>query len=267
MPIKTSYQNEAFILSVPTPNHGKSYTVIPHSSIISTIKSELASADFSILQNDYKSNINGQIAYGAHIIKPSSHVEDHDLEMTIVWSNSYDKTQRFKCSIGACVKVSGSMIIDLDMEVYARKHTGTADVEAFSTIKNQIQNASSCFDRIVKVKEELKTIILTRREQAEILGRIWAEYEILTLTQLGIIKRELQTPSFDYECDPNSAWVLYNHIIHALKESHPNRWLDDHAAIHKLFMDQLFKPSANITSPEPIIDTPESTILNTVVFL
>ena len=124
------------------------------------------------------------------------------------------------------------------MSSYVRKHTGSALYEATTHINEQISKAKEYFDVLVQDKETLKDVLLTPAQKGTILGRLFAEQEILTLTQVGIVKREMDKPSFNYGCDPNSAWAMYNHVTVALKESHPLTYLQDHERLHQFFIDQ-----------------------------
>jgi hypothetical protein len=42
------------------------------------------------------------------------------------------------------------------------------------------------------------------------------EENIITSQQLGIIKGQIENPSYDYK-SPDSAWELYSHATHAIK--------------------------------------------------
>ena len=91
----------------------------------------------------------------------------------------------------------------------------------------------------------LKQVVLTRGDQASIVGKLFFDKEVLTLTQVGIIKREMDKPTHNYGCDPDSAWSLYNHITLALKESHPQHYIKDHQMVHGMFIDEFGKLQTN----------------------
>jgi hypothetical protein len=54
---------------------------------------------------------------------------------------------------------------------------------------------------------------------------------------VGIVKREMDKPTHNYNSDVNSAWTMYNHITLALKESHPSSFMKDHQRVHGYFVD------------------------------
>jgi hypothetical protein len=235
MPIKTALVSEAQVRNVLLPQHGKSYTVIPHGHAIDETKKALFSAGFVLNSEQYKTTLDGQIAQGVYHLKYGN---DPDMGLMFAWSNSYNKSMRFKCAVGGHVFVCMNGVVKGDMSSYVRKHTGSALYEATLHINEQISKAKQYFDTLVEDKELLKNVILKPSDKGTILGRLFAEQEILTLTQVGIVKRELDKPSHNYNCDADSAWAMYNHVTLALKESHPITYLQDHEVLHRFFIDE-----------------------------
>ena len=78
----------------------------------------------------------------------------------------------------------------------------------------------------------MKKITITERKQAELLGMLYAQYEILSSEQMSIVKQQMDKPSYDYNCEINSLWAFYNHVTHALKKAHPRDWMDDQRKLH-----------------------------------
>ena len=236
MPVKTSYMTEEMLRSISLPNHGGQYAVISHGSIIDETKQQLASAGFEIEKELYKTSLDGQIAQGVYHLKYGN---DADMGLMFAWSNSYNKQQRFKCAAGAQVFICMNGVVSGDMSNFNRKHMGkNAIQDVVTSIQEQISNAKTYFNSLVKDKYMLKNIILTPRDKGRILGELFANDEILTLTQVGIVKRELDKPTHTYNADANSAWSMYNHITFALKESHPGHYIGDHQKVHQYFVNQ-----------------------------
>ena len=262
MPVKTALVSEAHVRNVQLPQHGKSYTVIPHGHAIDETHKALFSAGFSLKTAQYKTTLDGQVAQGIYHL---TYGNDPDMGLMFAWSNSYNKSMKFKCAIGGHVFVCMNGVVRGDMSSFVRKHTGSALYEATLKIDDQIKNAKQYFDTLVQDKEILKNVMLTPREKGTILGLLFAEQEILTLTQVGIVKREMDKPSHHYNCDPNSAWAMYNHVTYALKESHPNTYLSDHEALHHFFINQygqLQTPSKLVDHMDEIEFTEEARVLS-----
>lgn len=245
MPVKTALVSEGHVRNVELPQHGKSYTVIPHGHAIDETKKTLLSAGFKLKSEQYKTTLDGQVAQGIYHLEYGN---DPDMGLMFAWSNSYNKSMRFKCAVGGHVFICMNGVVRGDMSSYVRKHTGSALYEATLNINEQISKAKEYFDILVQDKELLKNVMLTPSDKGTILGRLFAEQEILTLTQVGIVKRELDKPSHNYNCDADSAWAMYNHVTLALKESHPATYLQDHEVLHQFFINEYGQLQTPITS-------------------
>jgi hypothetical protein len=245
MPAKTSFVTEQHLRNAALPSHGKRYTVIPHGFIIDETRRELAAAGFSIDKEMYKTSLDGQIAQGIYHI---NYGNDADMGLMFAWSNSYNKMMRFKCAIGAQVFVCMNGVVSGDLANYKRKHTGSALIDVTNSIQFQISKAKEYYNNLVADKEMLKQVLLTKSQQGATVGRLLIEQEILTLTQVGMVQREIDKPTHNYSNNPNSAWDLYNHITLALKDSHPLNYLSDHQKVHTFFVNE-FGQLQNIYAP------------------
>jgi len=262
MPIKTEFVTSDLLRFAALPNHGKRYAVIPHGHIIDETRKELSAAGFTIKKELYKTTLDAQVAQGIYHL---DYGNDSDMGLMFAWSNSYNKMMRFKCAIGAQVFICMNGVVSGDIGNYKRKHTGTALSDATTTIQHQISNAKLYYDNLVEDKEMLKNVYLTRKQQGAIIGELYADLGVLTLTQVGIVKRELDKPTYYYSGNPDSAWDLYNHVTTALKESHPLTYLSDHQIVHGFFVDEfgtLIKTPTFVQQELPMVieDTVEETV-------
>jgi hypothetical protein len=259
MPTKTTFMTEANLRAIPLPNHGGKYAVVPHGTIIDETRKQLTAAGFEIERELYKTSKDGQIAQGVYHLKNSP---DSDMGLMFAWSNSYNKQMKFKCAIGAQVFICMNGVVSGDMASYNRKHMGNSTLQdVFNSINDQISNAKQFFDTLVSDKELLKNIILTPRDKGSILGELFANDEILTLTQVGIVKRELDQPTHTYNADKDSAWTMYNHITFALKESHPGHYIGDHQKVHQYFTQKygnLVTPKVQAQKEDAEMETAEA---------
>lgn len=228
MPKKIAECTKAHLVSVALPNHAATYTVISHQSVIDYVYAELATAGFSIVDEEFRSTADGQIAQGIHKLSFNS---DPELSMMFVWTNSYNKQVRFKCGVGAYINLTGTTMVCGDMGNWARKHTGTADEETIKTIQEQIANAHMYYNQLAADKEIMKGITLNKRRQAQMLGILFAEYQILTTEQASMIRSQMDRPSHVF-ADSNSLWAFYSYITIALQHSHPKTWMEDQRVLH-----------------------------------
>ena len=249
MPKKIKECSKAHLLSVALPDHGDSYTVISHESVIDHVYAELAQAGFGIVSEEYRATADGNIAQGIHVLQYNS---DPELSMMFAWTNSYNKQVRFKCGVGAYVNHTGTTMVCGDMGSWARKHTGTADEETVATIKEQVANAQMYYDQLVADKNLMKDIKMNKRKQAQLLGILFAEYQILTTEQASIVRSQMDKPTHVFE-DSSSLWAFYNYVTTALQSSHPKTWMEDQRVLH-YFISSV----NNFAKPLPI--QPETTV-------
>ena len=228
MPKKIAECTKAHLVSVPLPNHGATYTVISHQSVMDYVYTELAAAGFGVVSEEYRCTADGQIAHGIYKLNFNN---DPELSMMFAWTNSYNKQVRFKCGVGGYINLTGTTMVCGDMGSWARKHTGTADEETVKTIQDQIANAHMYYNQLCSDKESMKGITLNKRKQAQLLGILFAEYQILTTEQASIIRQQMDRPSHVY-ADSNSLWAFYNYVTIALQHSHPKTWMEDQRVLH-----------------------------------
>jgi len=249
MPKKIKECSKAHLISVELPDHGDSYTVISHESVINHVYYELAAAGFGIVSEEYRATADGNIAQGIHVLQYNS---DPELSMMFAWTNSYNKQVRFKCGVGAYVNHTGTTMVCGDMGSWARKHTGTADEETVATIREQVGNAKMYYAQLVADKNVMKDIKMNKRKQAQLLGILFAEYQILTTEQASIVRSQMDKPTHVFE-DSSSLWAFYNYVTTALQSSHPKTWMEDQRVLH-YFISSV----NNFAKPLPI--QPEQTV-------
>jgi hypothetical protein len=259
-----------YLENAPLPNHGKSYTVISHKQVIDSTKQLLADSGFIIQNELYRANMDANVAQGIYHILPINTVdptimEEKELGMMFAWTNSYDKSTRFQCAIGAYVIVCHNGMVAGDMMNFKRKHTGSADHDIRMQISNQIKNAEKYYKRILNDRDAMRNTELSLQEQAEIAGRLYISEDILDAAQMSCVKGELEKPSYDYQCDQLNAWTFYNHVTHALKKAHPRDWLSDSQNFHD-FMTAKVLSKMNITMSDALdlseFDTTQDADLN-----
>jgi len=237
---------KSYVINAELPNHGDSYTVISHKYVIDTTKQMLASSGFVVTNEYYRANNQGQVAQGVYHIRPiNSPITDGDIGMMFAWTNSYDKSIRFQCAIGAYVMACSNGMVCGELN-YARKHTGSADQEIRSQISNQIKNAQIAFNRIKQDKDSLRATTLDKKKQAELLGRMYFNENLISPRQMAVVKDEMINPSFDYDADLENAWAFYNHVTHSYKSVHPRSWLSDSKKFHDFMIANVLKGSNSI---------------------
>ena len=228
MPKKIKDCTGDYLIGIPLPVHADTYTVISHENVMDYSKTALINAGFTIEREEYRATADGQIAQGVFRLHYGT---DQELSMMFAWTNSYNKQVRFKCGVGAYINTNGTVMVCGDMGNWARKHTGTADTETIATITDQVTNAHMYYNQLVADKNVMQTISMTKRKQAQLLGILFAEYQILTTEQASIVRQQMDKPSYVF-ADNNSLWAFYNYVTLALQQSHPKTWMEDQRILH-----------------------------------
>jgi len=227
--VDSAYQR---MITAPLPEKTESYTPISHKSVIDYSTSTLQKMGFTVKNSIYRSSLDGLIGQGEYHLQYGN---DPEMGLMLAWQNSYNKQVSFKYAIGAHVFVCSNGMVAGDLASYKRKHTGTADAEALQHIESYVGDAKMIFERLIHDREVLKTQELTERQVAEMIGRMYIHDQIITSTQINIMKRELEKPTYDYGVGPNNAWSVYNYATHAFKEDSPRNWIKRHTDLHNFF--------------------------------
>lgn len=230
MPAKIGTVGRSTLTSAALPAKTKTYTVISHNFVITTILQTLQKHGFQVESEEYRCTPGAQVAQGTFHI---NYQGDPELGMVYSFSNSYDKTLRFRAAIGARVLINDAYMITED-DHWKRKHTGTSDQETADTIEEHIQNAQMYFDQLKTAKDAMKAIEIDKDTFGATVGKLLFK-GLLAIDQVSLILREYNNPSFKYTTGPNNLWTCYNHIIYALKQTHPSRWMQNQAGVHLYF--------------------------------
>ena len=236
MPRKIKDITRATLEAVPLPVYAATYTVISHKSIMDYALAEITAMGFTIEKEEYRATHDGQIAQGIYQLNYNS---DTEMSLMFAWTNSYNKQIRFKCAVGGYVHANQSVMLCGEIGTYARKHTGTADADTIAMMKNHLTNAKMYYDNLVIDKEAMKLVPMSLRRQSEILGVLFAEYEILTTEQASIIRQQMDKPSYFYNGGKDTLWSFYNHATVALQQSHPRTWMEDQRMLHWFITNEI----------------------------
>jgi len=254
MPKKIQNTTKAHLVSVPLPNHGATYTVISHQFVIDYAYQALAAAGFGIVDEEYRCTSDGQIAQGIYKLNFNN---DPELSMMFAWTNSYNKQVKFKCVVGAYINKTGGVMISGEVGSWVRKHTGTADTETKNTIDQYISNAYMYYNQLCSDKAAMEVINLNKRKQSQLLGVLFAEYEILTTEQASAVRDQMKKP-YHVFTNTDSLWAFYNYVTNALQSSHPKTWMEDQRILHYFIgtICDFSTPVQPVSTPAEDVSTP-----------
>jgi len=221
-----------YLLQVPVPESTSTYKAVSYRELIEVTLESIESCGFKLIKEIYTWRKEGQIANGKYLLKYGN---DPDMSLMIAWQNSYDKSLSLKFAVGTYVYICENGCVSGDMGAFKSKHVGDVQTVSPTLLREYICKAGTQFDAMVEQKEDMKQVDLSPRERAEILGVLFIDKELITSTQLNIIKSEIANPTYDYGA-PDSVWELYNYVTFALKDITPQYWLSAQVNIHKYFV-------------------------------
>jgi len=225
------------IITAQPPTSTRTYKAISHGSIINTLSEELDREGFGVTSEYYLSTANRAVVVGHLMLNVST---DSELKFEVGFLNSYNKTKRAVVAGGSQVIVceNGHILGDISYGAFKKKHVGNADVEIVEFIREMVKRAHDCFDVLIKQKNRMKEIEVSRKVRNELIGQLYLEDAIISETQISIIRKEITKSSFDYNTDPNSLWQIYNNVTVGLKSTHPSKWIQNHQSLNRIINEQ-----------------------------
>ena len=238
-------------LGAALPARTDTYSPVSHAEVMEAIRVNAASNDLKIIRDRVYSNTLGTRVTGFFDVEDGTDFGNvHGLKMMFGYRNSYDKSMSVAFVAGASVWICGNGCISGDLMAFKRKHTGTVASELNEKIQVGVDRMKSDFGKLNMEVDVMKNYSLTDRQKAEILGVMYFERNLVTPTQLSIIKNEL-TNSEHFKED--NAWSLYNNVTESLKRSHPIDIIQDHIKLHSFVKEitGMNEPEAEPANAEP----------------
>lgn len=223
---------EKFLISVPLPEQTETYTVIPHEDIIQKVENELNNANLIIESVEYSYSYGGEVALAKIYIKS---IADEDMGMLFTWQNSYNKKVKFSCAIGGYIYDNNASLIGTEGLSWIRKHTGSADQEAYDVIEDLIDNADRHFQKIISEKERMKAMSLDEEYYGRVMGALYFEHELVTPNQASLIRSERKKPTHTYT-DLDTLWGLYKMLMYGIENADITKWQSSQQKLHHLIM-------------------------------
>lgn len=225
------------------PWSSNTYTPVPNSFIMNEIEDKINNLGLQIKNEHYRTALtkDGQIRGvigGYDITTP-----DNDFGQRVMFRNSYDKSMSFALVIGMVVWICENGCIKGDYQ-FKRNHRGVITDETSTTKEAIIDNINGGFNMLETSFQktslqlnELKKLEISPKETYDIIGQLFFEKQVISVTQLSTIHSEFQnSKNFRHLGDTKfTAYDLYNHVTESLKQSHPLSYVNDHVETHKLF--------------------------------
>lgn len=215
--------------TIPVPTDTTSYVAISHGSLVDTVYEHLDKAGFVIKDEKIQTAKFGNQIFGTVTCTTG----DTEQDMTIGFRNSYDKSIPVGLVAGNRVIVCSNLMFKGDVK-QMRKHTGSVRKELDFLVSQSVNYMADQFEKIRLDTIKMKDAALTKRATAELIGRMYIEENLITSTQLSIIKDQLVN-SKSFKGD--TIWDLYNHTTEALKTAHPSTIMKDHIKVHNFMLE------------------------------
>ena len=248
---KKSYVTaKSVLLQAEVPTETKTYKPISHQQLMDLTLESIGQSGFTVDKEIYSVAKEGKVATGRYTI---SNVADTEMQLQIGWQNSYDKSVSLKFAIGTHILICSNGCVSGDYGAFRRKHVGEVQTFTPNAITEYIKQAGDAFRKLQAERDSMKQIEVTKRQKAELIGRMILDDEaFITSSQLNIIGNELRAPTHNYGA-PDSLWELYNYTTFAMKETHPSNWMSDHIRAHSFFVNAagILVTPTEIEVPEP----------------
>ena len=228
------YQStEDYIRTMKVPEMTRTYKPIYHGQVIDLIRESSLRAGLRIKEEKFASAKDADVVYGRHIFDEG----DSEMNLQIVWTNSYDKSKKLSVALSSIVLVCGNgMISSRNVHHFSKKHVGEIQTYAPAEMTEYVNRAEEIFSSLQVERERMKQIEVDQRTTSELVGRIYMEHEFLSPNNLSVLKKEIEHPTHDYKA-LGSLWSLYNAITFSIGGIHPSHWLQDHLDAHEFFVN------------------------------
>jgi hypothetical protein len=212
---------------------GTRYSPILHKQVIDTIDEYLYKNNISTRSKEFLTASNGQRVIGKYNIA----YPDSEMGYMISFKNSHDGSMSFGICSGANVWICSNGNVYGDVSAYKSKHVGANNIEMLNQIQFACERIDETMQLQIKRREQLKQIEVNKKEISQIAGELFLNDEIITATQLGILKKEIENPTHNYGFE-GSAWQLLQNLTFSTKETTPISWHKTHSKLGNYFVDR-----------------------------
>lgn len=206
------------------PKITDTYMPVPNRVLVEALYERLDKKNMKVVTERYDHNRELTQMFGVVGID----VGDTEQRMSIGFRNSYDKSLAVGLVAGGMVIVCSNLCFSGEIKLL-RKHTAGVFNDLNTLIDNVIEYATEEYEIIKKDSDLFKQVECNKTLMAELTGKMFIEEDLLTTTQINIIKKEIK---FSEHFHGESLWDFYNHTTEALKKAHPLHVMQKHINTH-----------------------------------
>lgn len=228
--IKINKMDRQDLILKTVPIATDSYAPVPNKELLNVIDEELYKRGLYVKSERFITDRGGNKVIGYFDIE---HPDSNEIGMRLAFRNSYDKSMSAAFVAGNNVWICSNGCISGELQ-FVRRHTGTVLTELKAVVVKSADMLEDRFAKFVFQSERMKSIEINKLEASQLYGRLFMYDKLLTVTQMAQIQRELEKPTFEvFQAD--NLWSIYNHGTYALKDAHPNSYIDSHIKYHSKF--------------------------------
>jgi len=227
--------------------NGNNNPLINHKFIIEEVLTQLQTNGLEIEKKVYSKNLNGDIVSADYFIKDES---DSELGLLISWTNSYEKSAKFKFIIGGYNKVDNTIYISHDDIEYCKiSNLNIAKENVKNYIELQLSKSNEKLKEITSDRELMKKENLSEYEISAIMGLLYFKESIITISQIADIKKKYS--------NENDLCSFYDLISSSLSTSHPKFKIKQYKDLH-FIMKGLISEEENMEAQLSILEQEDS---------
>lgn len=218
-----------YLLNVQAPAKTSTYSPLLHGELVESIKEHLDKLNLVIKDEKYVAARSGMQMFGTMTLA----VTNGEQDMQIGFRNSYDKSMQVGIVTGSRVIVCSNMMFRGDFRAM-QMHSGEVLPAVKKLVVDGVDSLEKNYLIIQDDSEKLKSVRVDEKQIAHILGELFYTQSIITTTQLGIIRKELDLKE---NFSDETLWDIYNHTTEALKKSAVSDIISDHIKVHEYYLE------------------------------
>lgn len=225
---------EEDLIRIPVPQETETYAPVSNQLLLTKVREIAGDYGYYPAQEIFHTAKNGNVMTG--VINFNGF--DNEMRMSLGVINSYDKSKSLGVGVGASVIVCTNGMFRADI-VEMRKHTGSILFDLEGILERQVIKMKHEYDSMIDFRDSSKNIKIDRIITSHLLGEMFFEEELITSTQLSIVKKQINDSTFGVFNEKLTLWQIYNWVTEAYKIEHPSSFLSKHVEFHNYFENKM----------------------------
>lgn len=216
---------------IKVPEETDSYVPVSHYDLadrLATISSDIL-RDYVLVGENYAVARQGNQMFAVLRFRR----EQSEMDLTIAFRNSYDRSMSLGLAIGASVFICDNLALEGDI-VIMRKHTKNVWNELESLAITTLYRSQRTFDQIVADAGILKRQKMVDDDAFALMGILFG-HRIVSPRQLTVLKEEWIAPSHP-EFEGRNMWSFFNAATESLKSCPPVTIMEKHSQAYNFLV-------------------------------